>query len=67
MEVEELQGWLTITQAAEQLRVTRPTIHEWLQRGRLNGIKLPGIWLVDPDSVEAESETRQPMLGAEPN
>lgn len=57
MQVEELQAWLTITQAAERLGVSRPTIHERLQRGTLAGVHLPVGWLLHPDLKRPEGLT----------
>lgn len=57
MQVEELQMWLTITQAAERLGISRPTVHERLARGTLTGVQLPVGWLLDPRLERPEGLT----------
>ena len=51
--------YLTSTQAAERLDVSRQTIRRWLAEGRLHGHRTAGggvrggHWRIDPRDVEA--------------
>ena len=48
---------LTASEAARALRVSTRTIHRWIRRGALRGVRLPGRgggeWKVHRDAVDA--------------
>ncbi len=45
-------GGMTITEAAKELKVSRPTIHYWLKHGKLDSISLMGIQYIPKTQVE---------------
>jgi excisionase family DNA binding protein len=53
--------WVTVLQAAQQLRVSRQRIHQLLKEGALTGTKTSSIWLISVRSLEA----RQALLREE--
>lgn len=44
---------LTPAQVAERLQVGEHTVHGWLRRGALRGVKLGRLWRVAPDDLDA--------------
>lgn len=42
---------LTMEQAIEQLKTTRPTFYRWLRSGRIKGVKLGRQWRFRPDDL----------------
>lgn len=46
--------YLTISEAAQELRVHEETVRRWLQAGRLKGSKLPGRgdWRVPQSEID---------------
>ncbi len=47
-----MENGLTITQAAQELRVSRPTIHYWIKHAKLDSISLMGIQYIPKTQVE---------------
>lgn len=47
--------WVGLADVAEQLGVSQQRIRELLRRGRLDGQKISGRWLIDPASLPAVS------------
>lgn len=45
---------LTITEVSDRLKVTEPTVRQWLRDGRLTGVRI-GIrtWRVRPEDLNA--------------
>lgn len=43
---------MTADEAAEQLRVTRRTVYEWLKEGRLRGVKVGRLWRIHKSDVD---------------
>lgn len=43
---------LTMNQAAELLKTTRPTLYRWLREGQLHGVKVGRQWRFEKDEVE---------------
>jgi excisionase family DNA binding protein len=43
---------LTPEEVARQLRVTQQTVYNWLQSGRLPGIKMGRLWRIDPADLD---------------
>ncbi len=48
-----MERYLTPEEVAEQLRVTRRTVYEWLRRGKLRGLRAGRWWRIRPADVEA--------------
>ncbi len=47
-----MENGLTITQAAQELKVSRPTIHYWLKQRKLDSISLMSIQYIPKTQVE---------------
>lgn len=43
---------MTVEEAADNLRLSKHTIHNWLSQGRLHRVKLGSITFLDRDEVE---------------
>ncbi|MBX6377927.1 MAG: helix-turn-helix domain-containing protein [Clostridia bacterium] len=52
-----MERLLTPEEVADQLRVTRRTVYEWLRTGRLRGLRAGQFWRIRPEDVEAFLET----------
>jgi excisionase family DNA binding protein len=48
-----MQQYYTPNEVAETLRVTRRAVYEWLQTGRLRGLRAGNRWRIRPEDVEA--------------
>ena len=49
---------LTAVEVANQLQVLPMTVREWLRKGKLKGVRLPGgDWRVRPEDLDAMLET----------
>jgi excisionase family DNA binding protein len=56
-ELPVLPGYITISKAAELMRVTRQTAHQMTRDGRLRAWRVPSAGTADPVVVE-ESQAR---------
>lgn len=54
-----LEEWLTTTQAAERLGVTKRYLRALVKAGRFEGRLLAGRLLVNPDSLEGWTRKRK--------
>jgi len=50
--------FLTVSQAAEHLKVTRQNIHAAIQRGRLAATRVGAVLLIDRSALTAYSKSR---------
>ena len=49
--------FLTVVEISEQLQVLPMTVREWLRKGKLEGVRLPGgDWRVRPEDLDAMLE-----------
>ena len=49
-----MEQYLTVDEISTSLRVLPVTVREWIRRGTLSAVKLPGGgWRVRPEDVEA--------------
>jgi excisionase family DNA binding protein len=54
------KGWMTrfatrlmnIDELADYLRIQRQTIYNWLNQGKISGIKVGGVWRFDRKDVD---------------
>ena len=53
---------LTTGEAAQQLRISIPTVKRWIRRGALTGGSLAGRWLVSRESVDRLARVRAALL-----
>ncbi len=53
------QGWLTTGQAAKRVRISIPTVRDWIRRGTLYGADQETRWLVSESSVEKGREVAE--------
>lgn len=58
--------FLTPEEVADQLKVTRRTVYEWLRRGQLHGLKAGHAWRIRPEDLESflHTETRANREGS---
>lgn len=57
------KDWLTLKEAAEELRVSEFTVRRWLQRGLIRGVKLPTAragWRIPKSEIERLLRLPQP-------
>lgn len=50
---------LTVTQAADRLKVTRQNIHDAITRGRLKATKVGTMLLIDRSALDAYGKSRK--------
>ena len=59
MRMKDFENWLTITDAAEQIGITRQAVHKRLRDGKLRGVETRLGWLIDPEAVEKAAQERK--------
>jgi excisionase family DNA binding protein len=53
MKLKELEDWLTPSEAAERLGISRQALHKtYLDNGKLRAVRTHAGWLIDPDDVD---------------
>jgi excisionase family DNA binding protein len=64
--------YYTPEEVAQELRVTRRTLYEWLKTGRLRGVQVGRGWRIRPEDVElfvqggaSAAPTRPPKIDPE--
>ena len=70
-----LKELLSPEEVADELKVTKRTVYNWLRSGKLRGRKFGGVWRISasalaipPESAEASSATQaEPQPVAEPD
>jgi len=63
---QELNMWLTTSEAAEQAGVTTRCITKWIAAGRPSAIKRGGRYLVRRSNLTVRQTTRRPSEGGDP-
>jgi excisionase family DNA binding protein len=48
-----MANYYTPEEVAEELRVTRRTVYEWLRTGRLRGLRAGRWWRIRPEDMDA--------------
>ena len=43
---------MNIVELASYLRLNKQTIYNWLQQGKISGIKVGGVWRFDRETVD---------------
>jgi excisionase family DNA binding protein len=61
-----MQRLYTPEEVAEQLRVTRRSVYEWLKSGRLRGLRAGTRWRIRPEDVESFLHGNRTIPGPEP-
>ena len=51
-DLRELEGWLTPTEAAKIIGISRQGMLKRLEEGRQRGVKTHQGWLVDPEALK---------------
>ena len=59
MRMKDFETWLTATDAAERIGISRQAIHKWLEDGKLRAVKTRLGWLIDPKAVEEAAQERK--------
>ena len=50
---------MNIDEIAEYLRLKKQTIYNWLNQGKISGIKVGGVWRFERREVEAWLKSRR--------
>ena len=50
---------IDIDELADYLRLKRQTIYNWLNKGKISGIKVGGVWRFDRKDVDAWLKTKR--------
>jgi excisionase family DNA binding protein len=58
-----MQKYYTPEEVAQELRVTRRTVYEWLTTGRLRGLRAGSRWRIRPEDVEQFLQPAAPPSG----
>jgi excisionase family DNA binding protein len=61
-----MQKYYTPEEVAQELRVTRRTVYDWLTTGRLRGMRAGSRWRIRPEDVERFLQPSAPRSGADP-
>lgn len=56
-EIPVMPGWITVSLAAEELQVSRQTVHQMVQSHRLTGFRVPSAAPDDPVIVNEDEVT----------
>lgn len=51
---------LSPSKIADQLGVTRQSVHNWIKSGKLKALKIGGVWRVYPEDLEAFIKSNNP-------
>ena len=56
---------INIDELAEYLRIQKQTIYNWLNKGKIAGIKVGGVWRFDRKDIDnwLQSRRRSPKAG----
>jgi excisionase family DNA binding protein len=59
MKLKDLERWLTPSDAAEVLGISRQAVHQvYIDQGRLRAVRTRQGWLIDPDDVARAARER---------
>ncbi len=63
-----MQRLMNIEEVADYLRLKKQTLYNWLNKGKISGIKLGGVWRFDRRDIDAWLKTRRtkPNTGEKP-
>jgi excisionase family DNA binding protein len=50
---KEIQTLLTVDELADYLGLKKQTIYNWLNKGKISGIKIGKVWRFDKDEIDA--------------
>ena len=53
---------LNIEELADYLRLQKQTIYNWLNQGKISGIKVGGVWRFDRRDIDAWLRSRRRVL-----
>jgi excisionase family DNA binding protein len=57
MRMKDFENWLTATDAAERIGISRQAVHKRLEDGKMGrAVKTRLGWLIDPESVEEAAQ-----------
>ncbi len=65
MRLKELEHWLTATDAAEALGISRQAVHKRLAEGKMRAVRTRLGWLIDPAEVERSRTGAQMQTSAQ--
>ncbi|MBU0504185.1 MAG: helix-turn-helix domain-containing protein [Candidatus Omnitrophota bacterium] len=54
-----MQRLMSIEELASYLQLQRQTIYNWLNQGKISGIKVGGVWRFDRRDVDAWLKSRK--------
>ena len=58
--LKQLEGWMTTSQVAERLGITRQRVVTLANESRLRTVKVGGqVWVFDPKDVERYADERR--------
>jgi len=52
---------INIEELADYLRIQKQTIYNWLNQGKISGIKVGGVWRFDRKDIDAWLKSRRRM------
>ena len=55
---------MNIDELADYLRLKKQTIYNWLNQGKISGIKVGGVWRFERREVEAWLKSRRRLSNA---
>jgi len=62
--VNEMSRLMNIDELADFLRLKKQTIYNWLNQGKISGIKVGGVWRFERREVEAWLKSRRRLSNA---
>ncbi len=59
---------IDIDELAEYLKLKKQTIYNWLNQGKISGMKVGGVWRFDRNDIDTwlKSKKRTPTSGEQP-
>jgi excisionase family DNA binding protein len=57
---------INIEELADYLRLQKQTIYNWLNQGKISGIKVGGVWRFDQKEIDDWLRSRRTMKTAKP-
>lgn len=59
MKLRELENWLTASQAAKRIGISRQALYKsYLDTGKLRAVHTQAGWLIDPESADRVARER---------
>lgn len=53
---------IDVDELADYLRLKRQTIYNWLNQGKISGIKVGGVWRFDRKDIDAWLKSRRRLI-----